>query len=185
MKVYGNGNWRGLTASLAGLAVLLCLSWYGVTAVSKVPVIKTASGETMWKIPEGYRPLPVREFVVDAEKNDTYILSLGVQDEAIDQNNWILTKYIRGEIFIYNPISGVLLYEISIPKENKISAAAFMSLYNKSTHHDKHKNVYQGFFYYLELNKGQYLIHPELFVLNGEVKEPDFLLSFQRKKFVW
>ncbi|HAF4757319.1 TPA: hypothetical protein G9B43_004977 [Salmonella enterica] len=103
-------------------------------------------GETMWKIPEGYRPLPVREFVVDAEKNDTYILSLGVQDEAIDQNNWILTKYIRGEIFIYNPISGVLLYEISIPKENKISAAAFMSLYNKSTHHDKHKSVYQGFF---------------------------------------
>lgn len=77
MKVYGNGNWRGLTASLAGLTVLLCLSWHGVTAVSKVPVIKTASGETMWKIPEGYRPLPVREFVVDAEKNDTYILSLG------------------------------------------------------------------------------------------------------------
>ncbi|ECA5251832.1 hypothetical protein ELS07_25620 [Salmonella enterica subsp. enterica serovar Lomalinda] len=43
----------------------------------------------------------------------------GVQDEAIDQNNWILTKYIRGEIFIYNPISGVLLYEISYQKKIK------------------------------------------------------------------
>ncbi|ECA5251967.1 hypothetical protein MUZ84_004951 [Salmonella enterica] len=182
MKAYISDN---RLRYVAVLVALLCLPAYGTAAGTTVPVTGEHQMETVSQVPEGYRPLPVREFVVDAEKNDTYILSLGVQDEAIDQNNWILTKYIRGEIFIYNPISGVLLYEISIPKENKISAAAFMSLYNKSTHHDKHKNVYQGFFYYLELNKGQYLIHPELFVLNGEVKEPDFLLSFQRKKFVW
>ncbi|ECJ4508473.1 hypothetical protein HX910_005107 [Salmonella enterica] len=177
MKVYGNGNWRGLTASLAGLAVLLCLPWYGVTAVSKVPVIKTASGETMWKIPEGYRPLPVREFVVDAEKNDTYILSLGVQDEAIDQNNWILTKYIRGHLRVYNPVNKELLYSVSIPKEEKIPVVGFIFPYNKI--------MFQGYYYYLELKKGQYLIHPELFIMNSEVKEPDILLSFRRKKFVW
>lgn len=45
--------------------------------------------------------------------------------------------------------------------------------------------MFQGYYYYLELKKGQYLIHPELFIMNSEVKEPDILLSFRRKKFVW
>ncbi len=133
--------------------------------------------EAVNSIPEGYRPLPVTEFVVDAEKNDTYILSFGVRDEAIMQEDWILTKYIRGHLRVYNPVNKQLLYTVSIPKEKKIPVVFFRFPYNKSN--------YQGVYYYLELKKGQYLIHPELFILNGEIKEPDILLSFRRKKFVW
>lgn len=133
--------------------------------------------ETSNHVPEGYRSLSVTKFVVDAEKNDTYILSFGVQDEAIMQEDWILTKYIRGYLRVYNPVNKQLLYTVSIPKEKKIPVVFFRFPYNKAN--------YQGVYYYLELKKGQYLIQPELFILNGEIKEPDILLSFRRKKFVW
>ncbi|EBR8158689.1 hypothetical protein DOA20_26625 [Salmonella enterica subsp. enterica serovar Newport] len=133
--------------------------------------------ETANHVPEGYRPLSVTEFVVDAEKNDTYILSFGVQDEAIMQEDWILTKYIRGKLVIYDPVNKKKLYEISIPQENKVPVVGLLRPYNKA--------IYQGFYYYLELKKGQYLIHPELFILNNEIKEPNILLSFRRKTFVW
>ncbi|EIE7938720.1 hypothetical protein LDT72_004866 [Salmonella enterica] len=174
MKAYISDN---RLRYVAVLVALLCLPAYGTAAGTTVPVTGEHQMETVSQVPEGYRPLPVREFVVDAEKNDTYILSLGVQDEAIDQNNWILTKYIRGHLRVYNPVNKELLYSVSIPKEEKIPVVGFIFPYNKI--------MFQGYYYYLELKKGQYLIHPELFIMNSEVKEPDILLSFRRKKFVW
>ncbi|EDU7996537.1 hypothetical protein CSM15_004993 [Salmonella enterica subsp. diarizonae] len=174
MKAYISDN---RLRYVAVLVALLCLPAYGTAAGTTVPVTGEHQMETVSQVPEGYRPLPVREFVVDAEKNDTYILSLGVQDEAIDQNNWILTKYIRGHLRVYNPVNKELLYSVSIPKEEKIPVVGFIFPYNKI--------MFQGYYYYLELKKGQYLIHPELFIMNSEVNEPDILLSFRRKKFVW
>ncbi|HEB6950046.1 TPA: hypothetical protein R0445_004667 [Salmonella enterica subsp. enterica serovar Hvittingfoss] len=169
-----NRIWR--EAKRAMLAGLLCLPLCTVTAE---PVTTMTGGEmeTTDPVPEGYSPLSVTEFVVDAEKNDTYILSFGVKDDAIMQDDWILTKYIRGHLSVYNPVNKQLLYTVSIPKEKKIPVVFFRFPYNKVN--------YQGVYYYLELKKGRYLIHPELFILNSKIKEPDILLSFRRKKFVW
>lgn len=183
MKAYMKGDDVVTILRRAGLAaLLLCLPLWA--SAQETAGITTTTRDTMnmteispSAIPEGYSPLPVTEFVVDAEKNDTYILSFGVQDNAIDQNQWILTKYIRGNLLVYDTVNKQVLYSISIPVDHKLPMAGFMTPYNKV--------IFQGFFYYLKLKKGQYIIHPDLYIMNNERMTPEILLSFRRKKFVW
>ncbi|ECG5644608.1 hypothetical protein E1K64_23295 [Salmonella enterica subsp. enterica serovar Poona] len=169
-----NRIWREVKRAM--LAGLLCLPLCTVTAE---PVTTMTGGEmeTTDPVPEGYRPLPVTEFVVEAEKNDTYILSIGVKNQRIGQENDFLTEKVKGNISIYPRFSKASIYKITIPTDKGISSSGFRGPYGEG--------IYQGLFYYVKLIKGQYLIHPDLYVVKTESTEPSVLISFERKKFVW
>lgn len=170
----GNRSWH--TGRRVALAALLCLSGL-CSAAESGGAVTGGNMETANHVPEGYRSLPVTEFVVDAEKNDTYIISIGVSNQRIGQDNNFLTKQVKGNISIYPRQSKTSIYNIAIPIDTVISPSGFRGPYRES--------VYQGLFYYVELTKGQYLIHTNLYVSQSESTNPDVLVSFERKKFVW
>ncbi|HAT1685464.1 TPA: hypothetical protein I8Y21_006334 [Klebsiella oxytoca] len=136
--------------------------------------------ETVSQVPEGYRPLPVTEFVVDAEKNDTYDIAVGVEypGKPSDAQEWI-EKNITGQIELYRI------------KDNELISTHFV--FNKKNDHSKAgvnrvylNRVYQGETYSISLNKGKYMILSRLFFKSDTSRyDPQVFISFNRFKTAW
>lgn len=90
MKIRIRNTRLGCAGKRAVLAALLCLPWCPAGADSTIPATENKI-ETVSPAPEGYRPLPVTEFVVMAEENGSYQIAVGVEHtaKATETDAWI------------------------------------------------------------------------------------------------
>ncbi|EAQ6363959.1 hypothetical protein ACLH9T_004750 [Salmonella enterica] len=181
MKVYMKDNrlWREVKRAM--LVGLLCLPFYSAIAEPITPVTG-GKMETDNSIPEGYRPLPVTEFVVEAEKNDTYDVAVGVEysGKVTDAMDWI-EKNVTGELQIYRVKDNKLIasYSFFNKKDNQPKAGAGGLYLNKK---------FYGETYSVSLDRGNYVILLRAFfkndVLDSDI-EPAVFISFNRFRNPW
>lgn len=136
--------------------------------------------ETVNSIPEGYRPLPVTEFVVEAEKNDTYDVAVGVEysGKVTDAMDWI-EKNVTGKLLIYRVKDNKLIasYSFFNKNDNQLKAGAGGLYLNKKFH---------GETYSVHLDRGNYVILLRAFLKNDVLDiEPAFFISFNRFRNPW
>lgn len=179
MKVYGKDKGLWQEVKRAVMTGLLCLPFFSAIAE---PITSVTGGnmETVNSIPEGYRPLPVTEFVVEAEKNDTYDVTVGVEysGKVTDAMDWI-EQNITGKIEIYRI------------KDNELISTHF--IFNKKNSHSKAgvdrvylRRNFQGETYSISLTKGEYIIFSQLFFKEDSSDYvPNVFVSFKRFRNPW
>lgn len=136
--------------------------------------------ETVNSIPEGYRPLPVTEFVVDVEKNDTYTVIVGVEfpGKPSDAQEWLEKKF-TGRIDIYkkNSLEPIYSYFVFNKKNSYPSAGASGIISGKT---------FWGEQFSVKLEKDDYIISPKLYVVDDSFKytSPVYIF-FKRVRSIW
>lgn len=178
MKAYMKDSRVWLAMGRTVLALLFCLSGGAVVAMPTGPV--RGGKMEIITVPEGYRSLPVTEFVVEAEKNGTYDVAIGVEytGNVTDAMDWI-EKNVTGELQIYRVKDSKLIgsYSFFNKKDNNPKAGAGGLYLNKK---------FYGETYNMDLDRGHYVILFQVFILNNESNiDPAVFLSFNRFRNPW